>query len=278
MNRLIAYLRLPLSALRIWMDIRDADYDASDKRRIFRILWSMRVKEIGASADTIVSHEIFGFTVHAYDYPNLRFLFKEIFLAKSYSFSSDRPDPRVVDCGANIGMAVLYIKHIYPRARITAFEPNPSAFALLKRNVEVNKLTDVVVINKAVSNSDAPISFFVSEDKGTLLASVRQDRGGAKEIRVDTVRLSDWLEEETDFVKIDVEGAEWLILDDLKQHPTGLAKVRELIVEYHHRITGERSRLAAFLAFFEERGYEYNLLAEYRYRGDFQDVVVHFYR
>ena len=275
---IVGFLRLPLSALRIWLDTRECGYGYRDKWHIFWVLFSMRFKEVSGSPTAGVSHKMFGFKVHAYDYRNLRFLFKEIFLSKTYFFETNRPNPRVIDCGSNIGMAVLYIKRLYPRARITAFEPNPSAFALLKLNIESNGLEDVTIVNKALSNSNDPISFFVDDDKGTLLGSVRGDRGGNKEISVETDRLSNWIREDTDLVKIDVEGAEWLIVEDLKEHSAGIEKVRELIVEYHHKINNERSRLSSFLAFFEEHGYEYNVLAHYRYRGDFQDVIVHFYR
>jgi len=275
---IVGFLRLPLSALKIWLDTRECEYGYRDKWHIFWVLFSMRFKEVSGSPPARVSHKMFGFTVHAYDYGNLRSLFKEIFLSKTYFFDSNRPDPRVIDCGSNIGMAVLYIKRLYPRARITAFEPNPSAFALLKLNIESNRLDDVTIVNKALSNSNDPISFFLDDDKGTLLGSVRGDRGGNKEISVETDRLSNWIREDTDLVKIDVEGAEWLIVEDLKEHSARIEKVRELIVEYHHKINGERSRFSSFLAFFEEHGYEYNILADYRHRGDFQDVVVHFYR
>ncbi len=75
-----------------------------------------------------------------------------------------------------------------------------------------------------------------------------------------------------------MEGAEWLILDDLKQQVPLLKNIRQLVLEYHHKINQEPSRLTSFLGFFEHNGFEYNIRANYKNEGDFQDLVLNFYR
>src|SRR6476660_7477663 len=49
-----------------------------------------------------------------------------------------------VDCGANIGMAVLFFKALHPAAEVLAFEADPLTFAHLTRTIESNQLTSVV--------------------------------------------------------------------------------------------------------------------------------------
>lgn len=273
-----AYLKLPLSAIRLWFEANETDYTFQEKIHIFKVLLNLRFKEIGERKNTIIHQRIFGFNVHAYDYTTLLFLFREIFLSKDYYFGSNQNQERIVDCGANIGMSVLFHKYFHPQAEIIAFEPNPSAFELLEINIRANKLTGVTCIQKAVSENEEPIQFFVNDDKGSLLSSVRSDRGGQKAINIETTLLSKYLNEHTALLKIDVEGAEWLILNDLKANAGKLEQVKHIILEYHHKINGEPSKLCSFLSYFEQCGFEYNIRTHYQNQGDFQDLIIHFYR
>ncbi len=275
---LLQYLKFPLTAFKMWFEAGATSYSSKEKFHIFKVLLALRFKEIGGKKNKVIHQHMFGFNVHAYDYTTLLFLFREIFLSRDYLFKSPVQNPRIIDCGANIGMSVFYFKYLYPSAKITAFEPNPSAFELLKLNVERNQLTDVELLNKAVSNNKSSIDFFVNDDKGTLLASVRNDRGGNHKISIEAALLSEFLQSTCDLLKIDVEGAEWLILDDLKQQVPLVKNIRQLVLEYHHKINQEPSRLTSFLGFFEGNGFEYNIRANYKNEGDFQDLVLNFYR
>lgn len=272
------YLKLPFSAIRLLFEANESPYSFSEKVHIFKVLFMLRFKEIGASKNTIICQRIFGFNVHAYDYTTLLFLFREIFLSKDYYFGSNQNQVRIVDCGANIGMSVFFHKYFHPQAEILAFEPNPSAFELLELNIKANKLTGVTCFQKAIAENEEPIQFFVNEDKGSLLSSVRSDRGGNKSINIETALLSNFLNTQTKLLKIDVEGAEWLILNDLKANAGKLEQVEHIILEYHHKINGESSKLCSFLSYFEQCGFEYNIRTYYENQGDFQDLIIHFYR
>jgi FkbM family methyltransferase len=278
MRKLIQYLKLPLNAIRLFFEATENAYSTSEKLAIYKILLRLRFKEIGEKKNTIIIQDIFGFKVHAYDYTTLLFLFREIFLSRDYLFETKLDQPKIIDCGANIGMSIFFHKYFHPNAKIIAFEPNPSAFELLKLNIEKNNLKDITLVQKAVSNSLEPISFFVNNDKGSLLSSVREDRGGTSKIEIETDLLSNYLNEKVDLLKIDIEGAEWQVLEDLKANGKHLANVEHAIIEYHHKINGEASRLTSFLSYFESCKYEYNIRTYHKLKGDFQDLIIHFYR
>jgi FkbM family methyltransferase len=236
---------------------------------------AMRHEKIGEEVTVaILGHPMRGFSPRT-----LAYLFNEVFLADEYRFPSDTPDPLIVDCGANIGFSVLYFKRLFPAARIHAFEANPHAVRLLRENIRKNGLTGVDTRWEALADKEGELSFFIGDDPGTLLGSVRQDRGGMNETRVPAVRLSTTLAAlpRVDLVKIDVEGAEWPILDDLVRSDT-LAKPARYIIEYHHQIAGEAPRFSAFLTPFERCGFRYHLRAGIRDPRQFQDVLVHLVR
>jgi FkbM family methyltransferase len=137
--------------------------------------------------------------------------FDEIFMHDLYPRSLLRHARVVVDVGANIGLASYYARLQAPQAKILAFEADPFTFALLSNNV---RGLDVHCGNAAVTSKKGEISFFSSEVSGW--SSLFQSRGAltAAEVTVPAVKLSDVFKDipAVDFLKVDVEGAEYDIL------------------------------------------------------------------
>src|SRR6476469_10191275 len=69
--------------------------------------------------------------------------YEDLFVHEIYKFKSPVADPFIIDCGANIGMSVLYFKTLFPKAHILVFEPDENNYALLAQNCKVNNLQDV---------------------------------------------------------------------------------------------------------------------------------------
>ena len=88
--------------------------------------------------------------------------YKEIFVDRIYQFRSESTAPKILDIGANIGLSVLFFKHLYPQAEITAYEADPKIFNYLQRNVFENSYHDVELVNKAVWHENTVLNF-VSE-------------------------------------------------------------------------------------------------------------------
>jgi len=251
-----------------------------EKGKIFFsiVQWELK-KKSKKKQKNIVKGEFLGFSFLSYNYWTIDYLFDEIFLNNEYYFKTQNKTPLIMDCGSNIGMSILYFKHLYPNSRIIGFEPNPNSFKLLKKNVEENNLKNVEINNLGLYNEESEISFYIDSNLSTLIGSINKDRGGNKELKVSAKKLSSYLKdvEEVDLVKIDVEGAEINIIMELLESNT-LNKVKEYIIEYHHNMGEDRSNLSSFLAIFETNGYDYNIKTSFKNISSFQDILIHFYK
>jgi FkbM family methyltransferase len=131
----------------------------------------------------------------------------------------------VVECGAHHGaQTILLSRWAGDTGRVIAVEPNPDNFVILKRNIEINGLTNVTVVEKAAGATCDPVYMNASSN-----GSVRS--GGSLKvdgITVDQLALD--LGIKPTFVKIDVEGYEYQVLVGCK---SVLSTNPSLFVEVH---------------------------------------------
>lgn len=210
-----------------------------------------------------------GFRLKVPDVMSFLWQHKEIFADEFYYFESSQPQPVIFDCGANIGMSVLYFKKLYPKARLLAFEAEPAIASLLRQNLATNDVGGVEIIDKAVWTDNDGIWFGSESADSSSIYSTSQKR------KIDSVRLRDYLEKEAriDFLKIDIEGAEIEVLQDCRN---SLGHVQHLFVEFHSYI-GNAQGLADVVKVFEENGFRYYVdtnqhrlrpFTNHRYRGN----------
>lgn len=191
------------------------------------------------------------YQVRITDGPNFYIQYKDEFVRRIYHFDAARPDPRIIDGGGNIGMSVLSFKRLYPHARITCFEPDPAIFALLQENLARNGLEDVRLINAGLSGTAGEVAFAPDGSAGGQIAP---GIGGAGP-RVRMERLSDYLDEPVDFLKLNIEGEELPVLREAAASGK-LGRVRELVLEYHGWANGEQ-RLGDILNLLDRAGFRY---------------------
>lgn len=205
------------------------------------------------------STRVFGFRVEFFDYNSFLSQFEEIFVNRPYYFAHRGEAPQIIDCGSNIGMSVLYFKHLYPRARVAAFEPDPSTFRLLEQNVQNNELHDVKLHNAAVSDRSGEIEFYNDpSNPGSLLMSTVRARMPTQPQMVSAVRLSAYITSAVDYLKLDVEGAESAVMRELSD-AAALAFIRHMAIEYHHHIEPQDDQLSGLLRTLEENGCTYDI-------------------
>jgi FkbM family methyltransferase len=180
------------------------------------------------------------------------YAYKEIFENEIYRFDAGNATPRIMDCGANIGLSVLYFKKLYPDASITAIEADPRIFTYLAKNLDAFGGPSVKILQKAVTAGEGEILFHhEGADAGCLLREGEESSGAS---RVASVKLDELITEPVDFLKMDIEGAE---IDALLSC-SRLGDVKRLFVEYHS-FANRKQRLQELLQFFTEHGFRYYL-------------------
>jgi FkbM family methyltransferase len=116
-----------------------------------------------------------------------------------------------LDIGANIGYYTLIMARIVgDGGKVFAFEPDPSNFALLKKNVEANGYKNVVLVQKAVSDKTGQVRLYLSPTKA-VDHRIFDSGDGRQSIAIEAVRLDDYFANfagEIAFIKMDVQGAE----------------------------------------------------------------------
>lgn len=146
-----------------------------------------------------------------------------------------QPGDVVIDVGANIGYyTLLAARRVGPTGHVYAFEPEPEAFALLQRNVQLNGYDNVTPVPKALGRENGRLQLYLAK-KNRGDHRVYDPTGRRPSIDVDVITLDAYLVEQSvervDFLKVDTQGAECSILDGARhtiaKHPE-MAVVMEL--------------------------------------------------
>jgi len=137
-----------------------------------------------------------------------------------------------LDVGAHIGKYTIMVGRKLIEGKIIAIEPEPGNFEILRKNVSLNRLNDVTALNIAALDKDDMITFYKIKGPYTGLHSTIKPRWDYEEIKVEARRLSSILQslgiKQVDLLKMDVEGAEFLVLKGLEPE---LANVNRIIYE-----------------------------------------------
>lgn len=195
-------------------------------------------------------------------------IFTEIFIEEVYYFESDTDTPYIVDVGGNFGMSVLYFKALYPKSKIITFEPSPDNLEILKRNISRNQLREVEVVEGAVGKKSGKLSIF-TQGPGTTIyqefASKQKHINNSefgKEVMVSMYLLSDYVKKPVEFLKLDVEGAEGEVLENLDN--TGkLAQVKRMAVEYH-QFSSKINTLSQIAKILEKNRFTFFCASEFK--------------
>ena len=175
--------------------------------------------------------------------------YEEIFRKCNYKFTASVEEPLIYDCGANIGLSVIYFKTLYPKSIIKAFEADPDIAELLSNNIRINRIDGIQVYNKAVWDNDSSVNFSPNRSDG---GAIKEQTGA---INVSAIRLKSLLEKEkkVDLLKLDIEGAEARVLKDCCGT---LHNVENIFIEYHSHSDKEQE-LHILLKILKDAGFRY---------------------
>jgi len=140
-----------------------------------------------------------------------------------------RPGDTFFDVGANCGwLSMRAARRVGGAGRVVAFEPSPILVDILRYHCKVNRLPQITIVGKAVSNSDGEAALFLLNQGFSFRNSLTIERDDAPYVRPDekgriivpTVTLDHYCRESElrpALVKIDVEGAELLVLEGCRE-------------------------------------------------------------
>lgn len=173
----------------------------------------------------------------------------DIFVAELYRLPAGPRSaaPLLIDAGANIGLAPLYWSTQFPAFEYIGFEPDPGAAAVCRENLHGWGCPGIVH-QTAVAIAAGRRSFIRDfADAGHLMAA-----GASPDtIEVSTEPLSRFITRPVDLLKIDIEGAEDEVLQEVEPK---LPLVRNLFVELHSR-RGEPQRWGAIVDRLQRSGF-----------------------
>jgi FkbM family methyltransferase len=201
-------------------------------------------------------YKFWGYDFECVDPEHFAFLFTEIFIAQPYQFTSPNKKPYIIDGGVNIGLSLAYFNRLNSKSRIVGFEPHPEAYAVAKRNIKNNNLDNVELVNAALSGKRGKIQ--LSYIPGEIMASTTGSRLDARgetpfTKEVDACLLSDYMNEEVDFLKLDIEGAENAVL---REAESKLKNVRNIFLEFHQTRNDDTNSLSDTILLLERNGFD----------------------
>lgn len=165
----------------------------------------------------------------------------EIFVDKMYRctesiiLNSKYP---ILDIGSHIGLFSIYASVLNPNAKIIALEPENDNYILMKENLKLNHCNNVTTRQLALtSNDEKTVPLYVNENShnhSTLtpkhLTTLPPDHIDVPATTLENLILTNSLENISLF-KMDIEGAEYEIIESLK--PSTLKLIHNIVVEYH---------------------------------------------
>lgn len=188
---------------------------------------------------------------------------QEIFTDLVYFCRLKKSNPVIFDVGANIGQSCLFFKKFYPRATIYAFEPDKETFGYLKKNISDNNLKNIFLLNFGLSNFEGESKFYTEghgDGMATLIKSMKErETKEMMEKKVEIKRLSTFIKrngiKHIDILKIDTEGSEGKIIEDLSEL---LGNIDIVLLEYHYnREIAKENSLKKIIEIFKKNNFQY---------------------
>jgi len=185
---------------------------------------------------------------------NLSFvsMINEIFVNSNYHYPATRR-PFIIDCGANIGVSVLYFKKTYPDSTILAIEADPEIYRILVENISTNALEQITALNRAVWIDESTLNFVADRSWGGHL---EPGSHSSTSLAVQGIDIASLITSDVDFLKMDLEGAEGTIILHAKE--TIAKYVKNFFFEYHS-LSDRGQQLGEILSYFEKNGFRYHI-------------------
>jgi FkbM family methyltransferase len=176
------------------------------------------------------------------------------------------PDSVFIDIGANTGVYSLKAaKHLSGSGEVISLEPNLDMLEALSASVKINRFRNVRLRNLCASNLIGHADFWCNSGKPNSFSLVRHDNN-ADRMSVVTVPLDSLVEweslERIDYIKIDVEGSEDIVLEGAKKSITRFrpivqyeVSIREVIFNFPNYVGFHPDSSSNYIYFPSESQY-----------------------
>lgn len=169
----------------------------------------------------------------------------------------------IIDVGANQGITALFYALNSPSSHVAAIDPLPFNIDCLARNIQLNNATNITIWPYAAGNENTTI----------IIADEFSNAGRAGErtkstITVPLIRLDDHFGRDVAYLKIDVEGMEWEVMEGAARLIQDCRPLLE--IEAHLFLYADRPReLARLLDYLQSLDYRIRVVKGYQ--GAFDD-------
>jgi len=165
--------------------------------------------------------------------------FREVCIEDHYNFSQLKLGMIIVDIGAHIGtFTLLASKIVGEQGKVIAIEPEVHNFEQLKRNLELNRIKNVVPVNVALSDFNDKKDFFITKGSGCHSFSPMPGEKIIDKIQVNVKTLDTLLQElnisKIDLIKIDAEGAEISVLKGAEKTLRANPHIKIIVAAEHY--------------------------------------------
>lgn len=177
------------------------------------------------------------------------YMIGEILYEQPYRLHHQLPTkPVVIDAGANIGIATLWFRAIYPDAEVHCFEPASDNFDLLRRNVAGLPGSHCMRAALGAAEGEVRLEMPGGHSDNRIIAGVTNADMEVVQCTTGAAYFERSGLDRVDLLKLDVEGYE---IEVVRGFGTALPRVQAIVGEVHERLVDQR----AFYSLLEKSGY-----------------------
>lgn len=163
----------------------------------------------------------------------------------------------IIEIGANIGYyAFIESRLVGQEGKIYAIEPSPSNFAKLVKNIKLNNYKNIECFQIGIGDRKTKAKMYVSTHSNLNSLFYQKNRPILRTIKINILSLDEFLKDKSnpDFIRMDVEGYEYFILQGMKntlksKHPM------KIFIELHPHIM-RKQQTTSVLNKLMENGFE----------------------
>ncbi len=165
----------------------------------------------------------------------------------------------VIDIGAHVGYFSIHSSINAKNGKIFAFEPYDKSFEVLMKNLNINKIKNVIPQNLGVSKDTGTSTLYLKKNF-SIGNSIYKNSNLDLKINIKTISVQDIIKnndiQKIDILKLDCEGAEYEILLNLDQKT--LIKIKKIVAEMHPNI--ENFKIEQVKKFLIKNGFDVKVI------------------